>query len=166
MSMAFSLTLDGETHSVTVAERRPQLRLSVDGQVHTVSETAEQPGQSIDLCVDGRTYQVWRTWEGNRIHLRVNGQTFSVDYTDAVTAAQNLDAGDGVLRSEMPGIVVDVHCEVGKVVNLGDTLIVIESMKMQVNIVAPRDGRVVAIHVDANQTFEKGADLISLNAED
>jgi biotin carboxyl carrier protein len=38
-------------------------------------------------------------------------------------------------------------------------------MKMQINIVAPRDGVVEAVYVEVNQTFDKGAQLISLHAE-
>src|SRR5262249_27425381 len=117
------------------------------------------------LTVDGRSYQVWRTWEGDRIHLRVGNRTFSVGYEDAITAAQHHAGGDDTLRADMPGVVGAVHTQIGAQVAAGDTLIVIESMKMQINISAPRDGVVEAIHVGVNQSFDKGAELIALHAE-
>lgn len=166
MSLAFTFVLGDEPHAVTLSARQPQMLCNVDGVNHAVSEAVALTGECVLLTVDGRSYQVWRTWEGDRIHLRIGGRSFSVGYEDAITAAQHQAGGDGVLRADMPGVVVEVGCEVGGHVSAGDALMVIESMKMQINIVAPRDGRVETIHVDANQTFDKGAELISLHAED
>lgn len=165
MALEYSFTLDGSPHAVSIARRQPELTLTVNGQSHTVAEAGSLNEACVLLTVDGRSYQVWRTWEGNRIHLRIGGRSFSVGYEDAITAAQHHAGGDDTLRSDMPGVVVVVNAKVGAEVKTGDVLIVIESMKMQINIVAPRDGTVEAVYVDVNQSFDKGAQLISLHAE-
>ena len=165
MALEFGFTLDGAEHGVGIAARQPELVLTVDGRKHLVSESGALNEQCALLTVDGRSYQVWRTWEGNRVHLRIGNRSFSVGYEDAITAAQHHAGGDDTLRADMPGVVVAVNASAGAHVAAGDVLIVIESMKMQINIVAPRDGTVEAVHVDINQTFDKGAQLISLHAE-
>lgn len=165
MALQYSFNLDGTDHGVSIAARNPELVLTVDGIAHTVAESGALNEECALLTVDGRSYQVWRTWEGNRIHLRIGNRSFSIGYEDAITAAQHHAGGDDTLRADMPGVVVAVNASVGAHVTLGDVLIVIESMKMQINIVAPRDGVVEAVYVEVNQTFDKGAQLISLHAE-
>jgi biotin carboxyl carrier protein len=49
-------------------------------------------------------------------------------------------------------------------VKAGDKLITIESMKLQVGLVAPRDGTIEKIHVPAETAFDRGATLISFVA--
>lgn len=165
MALEYSFTLDGVEHGVSIAARQPELVLTVDGRAHQVAESGALNEECALLTVDGRRYQVWRTWEGNRIHLRIGNRSFSVGYEDAITAAQHHAGGDDTLRADMPGVVVAVNASVGAHVAAGDVLIVIESMKMQINIVAPREGTVETVHVAVNQTFDKGAQLISLHAE-
>ena len=166
MTLVYNFTLNDAEHTVTIDRRRPDLGLNVDGCTYTVHETAGLNAQDcVLLTVDGRSFQVWRTWEGDRIHLRIGNRSYSVGYEDAITAAQHHAGGDDTLRADMPGVVVAVNCAAGAAVRTGDTLVVIESMKMQINIVAPRDGVVEAVYVGVNQTFDKGAQLISLHAE-
>ena len=165
MALEYSFNLDGTEHGVSIAARNPALVLTVDGIAHTVSESSALNEDCALLNVDGRSYQVWRTWEGDRIHLRIGNRSFSIGYEDAIIAAQHHAGGDDTLRADMPGVVVAVNASVGAHVALGDVLVVIESMKMQINIVAPRDGTIEALYVEVNQTFDKGAQLISLHAE-
>ena len=166
MTLAYEFTLGEDAHAVSIAARRPDLVMTVDGRRYTVQEAGalNEDGCAL-LTVDGRSYQVWRTWEGNRIHLRIGNRSFSVGYEDAITAAQHHAGGDDTLRADMPGVVVAVNVSAGAEVHAGDVLVTIESMKMQINIVAPRDGVVEAVYVGVNQTFDKGAQLISLHAE-
>ncbi|MGR8918160.1 MAG: acetyl-CoA carboxylase biotin carboxyl carrier protein subunit [Gammaproteobacteria bacterium] len=166
MASAFVLDLDGERHALGIAARRPALELTLDGAVHTVSEGHPLADGSVQLTVDGRHYTVWRTHEGDRVHLQINGRTFSVAYEDAIAAAQHGAGGEDVLRADMPGVVVAVHCAPGARVGAGDTLMVVESMKMQINVVAPRDGVVERVDVDVNDAFNKGDVLAALEAED
>ena len=165
MGMSFTFTLNGEDHEISILARRPDLSLSVDGSSHKVAEARDADANCVLLTVDGRNYQIWRTWGGDRIHLRMGARTFSVGYEDAILAAQHHAGGDDVLRADVPGVVVIVHCKEGGNVATGDTLLVIESMKMQINIVAHRDGVIETVHVGVNETFEKGTELITMRAE-
>jgi acetyl/propionyl-CoA carboxylase alpha subunit len=131
----------------------------------TPSEAGALTGDQVLLTVDGRSYAVWRTWEGERVHLHIGGRSFSVGHADAISAAQQLAGGDDTLRADMPGVVVAVHHAPDALVEAGDILLVIESMKMQINIVAHRPGRIDRVDVEANQSFDKGAALISMHAD-
>jgi 3-methylcrotonyl-CoA carboxylase alpha subunit len=62
----------------------------------------------------------------------------------------------------MPGSLVAVQIKPGDTVSKGQTLLVMESMKMETTIAAPRDGVVQTVHFDKGQTFDRDALLITL----
>jgi len=163
MSTSFPFTLGGQTHTLTIRARRPALVVEVDGRCYTVREhPSAAPGEST-LRIDDRLHEVTRTRESDRIHVKLDRTTWSVGYEDPVTAAQHDAGGDDVLRADMPGVVVSLNATPGATVASGDVLLVIESMKMQINVVAHRDGTVENVHVEVNQSFDKGTELVSLH---
>lgn len=66
------------------------------------------------------------------------------------------------VESPMPGTVLDIKVKPGDTVKSGDTLIVLEAMKMENAIVAPKDAKVVAVPVSKGQTVESGTVLVTL----
>jgi biotin carboxyl carrier protein len=70
------------------------------------------------------------------------------------------------IRASMPGVVVAVQCESGQAVKTGDKLLTLESMKLQMTIVALRDATVQQVHVTPAAVFERGALLVSLVPEE
>ena len=54
-------------------------------------------------------------------------------------------AGETAVNSPMPGNVFKVECQVGQTVNAGDILVILEAMKMEIEVTAPCAGTVKAI---------------------
>ncbi len=71
-------------------------------------------------------------------------------------------AGTGAVKSPLPGKVLKVVATPGRPYKKGDTLVVIEAMKMENEIVAPRDCTVEEVLVEANQTVKTGDVLLKL----
>lgn len=64
------------------------------------------------------------------------------------------------IKTPLPGVIIDVKVAVGDTVKKGQTVVVLEAMKMENNINADRDGKVVAIQVAKGDTVADGAVLI------
>ncbi|HJZ36751.1 MAG TPA: biotin carboxylase N-terminal domain-containing protein [Solirubrobacterales bacterium] len=74
-------------------------------------------------------------------------------------------SGDASLEAPMPGTVVQLRVQPGTAVRAGETLVVLESMKMEIPIAAPRDGSIATVFVAAGDQVERGAVLIELVEE-
>ena len=64
----------------------------------------------------------------------------------------------------MPGAVISVHKAVGDRVSRGETIITIESMKLQTALPAPRDGAIAAILRAVGEVFDKDEVIVRLEA--
>jgi len=73
---------------------------------------------------------------------------------------QRVEAVAGAIRAPLPGKVLSIKCKVGYSVNVGDTVLVLESMKMENAINAPRSGRVKEIPVAEGATVALGDVLL------
>ena len=79
----------------------------------------------------------------------------------AVAPAATPVSGNAI-KTPLPGVIIDVKVAVGDVVKKGQTVVVLEAMKMENNINADRDGKVVAIQVAKGDTVADGAALVVL----
>ena len=82
--------------------------------------------------------------------------------TAATPAPAAAPVSGNAIKTPLPGVIIDVKVNVGDTVKKGDTVVVLEAMKMENNINADRDGKVVAIQVAKGDTVADGAALIVL----
>lgn len=124
------------------------------------AEAAEAPvANAYTVVVNGRNYSV--SLDGGT--ARVNGQDYAFDVKEgsASSAAGNANSGEPI-RAEMPGKVLKVVAAPGQIVAAGDTLVVLEALKMEVPVAAPRAGTVVEIAVSSGQQVAAGEVLATL----
>ena len=72
-------------------------------------------------------------------------------------------AGSVKINAPMPGKIVDVKVKVGDAVKKGQTVLVLEAMKMENDIVAPKDGTVASINAAVGSAVEAGETIATLN---
>ena len=71
-------------------------------------------------------------------------------------------AGAETVKAPMPGKILSVAVSAGQAVKKGETLLILEAMKMQNEIAAPHDAVVSEVRVSANQTVSTGDDMVVL----
>ncbi len=100
--------------------------------------------------------------------LMMNGRLFTGTVMDERTqllsrrAGLDVDSGEITIRAPMPGLIVAIPVHEGQEVKAGDTVIILESMKMQNELKSPRDGTVQRISVATGQTVEQKKVLVTL----
>src|SRR5579871_618282 len=127
--MAYRIQVDDKDTEVEIRARRPQLRLRIGDAEHTL-QAATAAGQAFTLTLDGVDYRGWRCASGDDLQVRLNGRTYTVHLVRREHAA-GTGEGQEEIRASMPGVVVAVHAGAGQAVNIGDKLLTLESMKLQ-----------------------------------
>lgn len=74
--------------------------------------------------------------------------------------AQRVEAIAGAVRAPLPGKVLSIKCKAGDSINAGDTVLILESMKMENAIMAPKSGRVKEVAVTEGATVALGDVLL------
>ena len=101
--------------------------------------------------------------------ITVNGTAYevTVEETGSVSApkAAAPAAGAGAVKvsASVPGKVLKVVASVGQAVKAGDNIIILESMKMEIPVVAPQDGTVASIDTSEGASVENGDTLATMN---
>ena len=175
--------VQGEMQEVYPAEAgsyRYQLT-GQDGSVafHLVEDAGEGQETSISLDIDsqrageglsrddsGRTWPFAWSWVGEELHLWLDGDLHI--FRRAETRRRGGAAGaeaSGDILAPMPGAVLNVLVGEGEKVERNQTVVVMESMKMELLITAPRDGVVRRVSVQPGQQVERGMRLMELAPE-
>lgn len=162
-------TIDGERADAWLSGHKGSYRLLYDGGACAVALTPAATGDGAALLhIEGQSVSVVLAVAGDQVWVHIDGAAHAVILHDPV---RFLGAGDdaaasGTIRAPMPGTVIAVAAEPGAQVQAGDTLMVIESMKLETAIKAPRDGVVATVTFAAGQSFDRDAVLVTLEGED
>lgn len=161
MHHAFKL---GQTeHSVELARAREGYRLHVGAAKIDVDLRTAADGRAW-LTLGEQHVEVVIATHGDEVFVHLHGESYALRYRHPLErlAAQAGGSANDQIRAPMPGSIISVAVEAGAGVTKGQTLLVMESMKMETTLVAPRDGVVAELRFDRGQTFERDAILLTL----
>ncbi|CAN5831015.1 acetyl/propionyl/methylcrotonyl-CoA carboxylase subunit alpha [soil metagenome] len=149
---------------VRIGPDGPQV-IIVDAEPLDAEVTLHGSRLQVDLPGGRNTYTVHMTDE--RIWIGRDGQAWVLDEEDLAAAARGGPTADsgGVLVAPMPGSVAALSATVGDSVAAGQTLVVVEAMKMEHPLTAPFDGTVAAVHVTAGQQVGMEDPLVEVTPE-
>ena len=131
--------------------------------------------------INGNLYKVTvGDIEENHVRVEVNGTPYTVELekktspkikpvvrTAATTpaappaaAVTRPNVGGKGIQSPLPGVILEIKVKEGDTVKRGQTLLILEAMKMENDIKADRDGKVTSIKVSKGESILEGTDLI------
>jgi acetyl-CoA/propionyl-CoA carboxylase biotin carboxyl carrier protein len=155
----------GETVLVALRGRAGSAQVRV-GAGEPVAASAVADGGELLLTYAGRLHRFACRQQGPVTHLGLDGQSWALaEAGELLSAAGEQTALSGPLRAPMPGTVSLVKVPAGEPVRAGQTLLVVEAMKMEHVIVAPSDGVVSELRVRAGQAVALDEPLVTVAAE-
>jgi len=130
-------------------------------EVEIIRADAER-GQ-LELLIDGERVMAYVSSDGAKRWVTINGQTVVLTKSsgEAKRRGSSHDHGTGLV-APMPGLVRSVNIAEGESVAKGQTLLVLEAMKMEIRIQAKSDGVIKKLLVQQGQTVEREQVLIEI----
>jgi biotin carboxyl carrier protein len=156
--MHIVLEVDGEPFELWLVRDGAHVRVEAGGR------TLEARVQGEEVRIGGRALRVQvldaqhALLDGERVAFRVPF------FAPGGAPGQHEEAqgGSKVVKPPMPGRIASVRVRPGEQVQKGQTLLVLEAMKMQNEVASPRGGKVARIHVKPGDTVETGTVLVEL----
>ncbi len=140
------------------------------------------------FTIQGNNYDVEiKNIEDNVAEVEVNGSVYKVEIhqeikqtktprlvrsvaiptgesAEAKTAKPNERKGGGVIKAPLPGVILEVKVKEGDIVKIGDTLLIMEAMKMENSIKADKEGKVIAVKAKQGESVLEGDVLVEIGS--
>lgn len=144
--------------------RRQSYRVSIEDRVYAVSVDLSA-SDVMRLRVNDEQHNVIVAQDGSTRFVAVDGNVITLSVPDSSRARRRHHAGEDSLTASMPGQVIKVLVSDGDEVERGQTLVILEAMKMEIRVSAPHEGRVAKVHIDEGQVVDRGDVLVELVGE-
>ena len=132
-----------------------------DGATFANEHTFEIDARPNRLWVDGQLAHVVKVQDDWWIHIDGRIHVLSID-EQGLSGSGN----ESGMSAPMPGKILELLCNIGDQVESGQTLIVMEAMKMEHRIAANVSGTIAAIHHAAGEQVDAGATLIDIDSDE
>jgi acetyl/propionyl-CoA carboxylase alpha subunit len=164
--MRYVATVNEKEYTIDVL---PDGKLLVNGEERDIDFLALDDKAMYSLLVDNVSYEGLVEESGGRYDVLLWGALYSVKVMDEreqrlanSSAGFVEDGGEVVIRAPMPGLIIDVPVQPGQEVEAGQTLVILESMKMENELKTPRAGKVHAVNVNKGDSVEQNKVLVTV----
>ena len=137
-----------------------EFKYTIDGKEYKV-EIGDIVENVADVTVNGEAFKVEMEPEAEPEKKKVvlGDPKAAANEDEQVTSAANVNAANAV-KAPLPGVITEVKVNVGDEVQTGDTVVVLEAMKMANNIEAEKSGKVTAICVKTGESVMEDTPLV------
>ncbi len=169
--MRYYTVIDGTERMIDIEEREGVLHVRLDDEeVSAKVDLVRVRGDgAFSLLLDGQSHGIVMSERKSDFDVTVGARTLTVSVEDErthealkLTGSAGKSSGPVAVKSVMPGIVREVRVAEGDVVEVGTPLLILEAMKMQNEVRAPRAGTVTTVHIAAESVVAKNDKLIDL----
>lgn len=186
--MAYISNVADKSYTVDTGENSPQKEVRIDEkrfdidwqQIATLAVSPQMQsniGGRYSLLIAGKSYEVLAhrvnkpDVTGYRYEILIAGHRFEVTVEDerekalAGSIHGTHESGEAVVRAPMPGLVLGLPMDVGAIVERGQTVVILEAMKMENDLASPIAGKIKEVKVSKGQTVNQGDVLVVISAE-
>ena len=169
--MKYITTVNGKEYTIEIDQ---EAKILVNGDEYAINFQQLPEGGTLSLLINNRSLEAIVDQSDEMYEVLIHGELYTVQVQDErsyrlAQARSTLveDAGVMSIKSPMPGLILDVLVAEGDRVHKGDKIAILESMKMENELRAGRDGQVTRVFVQPGDSVEKSQELAIIgDAED
>jgi len=158
--MKYSFPSAGRDRMIEVTQQGSTIHVWLDGHPRQIGSEPRDGGVLL-LHIDGQPVTAITAAVGTSRHVSVNGQTFVLQ-RDEQRRRRSPAAAAGELTATMPGQIIAVSARAGERVERGQTLVILEAMKMELRVTAPAAGEIAAVRCAVGDVVERGQVLVEM----
>jgi biotin carboxyl carrier protein len=164
--MKYITTVNGHDYAIEILD---EAHLSLDGEVYELDfeRVGNQPVYS--LVLGGQSFEAHVYTDEEQWQVLLRGDMYRAVVEDerehrlrSQLEGAPAELGEFLLKAPMPGLVIAIPVGEGQPVEKGDVLLILESMKMQNELKAPRAGKVSRVRVTPGERVEQKQTLLSV----
>jgi biotin carboxyl carrier protein len=163
MPYIYKIILDGEEYDIEIEVLEQGYELRMGSVTHRFAPLLQKPPLYSFLIDNSHVLEADLSFNMDQCELNVRNLPYHLEVFDPrrrVISQNEVEGRGGLIHAPMPGKVIEVKATVGESVSKGQSLLIIEAMKMQNELASPIDGIVKEISVKAGDTAEAGQKLI------
>ena len=164
--MKYQTIINDQTFDIEINEDG---RVLVNGEERAIDCRSLRAGELYSILLDNFSYEAVVEERDDLYHVLLGGDMFEAKVTDERSRRLESafmafgDSGAEIsIRAPMPGLIVRIPVEEGQEVQKGDTVAILESMKMENELKTPRDGVVRHVMVAAGDSVEHNKTLVTI----
>ncbi|HRX03015.1 MAG: hypothetical protein H6646_05140 [Anaerolineales bacterium] len=168
MKSEYTYQVGDEIRTVRVQRNGDGFVVTVGDSIYEVRAQRPEHGR-LNLQVGDQRLRAYVASEGQRRYVAMAGKTWELERPKPEQKRRANAAGGpgaGSLESSMPGLVLDVLVSAGDAVERGETLVLLEAMKMELRITAPAGGTVTGVRCKAGDVVDRGQVLVEIASDD
>lgn len=157
-----------------INDKKFEIEIQNDGKLLVNGEAREVDfltlGESLfSVLMNNKSYEIVMEEADGQYEVLIQGRLYTGQVLDeraqllaSRRSGMGADTGEISIKSPMPGLIAAIPVTEGQEVKKGQTVVILESMKMQNELKAPRDGTVQRISAQAGMSVEQGKLLVTL----
>lgn len=166
MGMKYQTIVNGETFDIEINEDG---RILINDEERMIDFRELRKGELYSILLDHLSFEGVVEERNDLYHVLLDGDLYEVEVTDersrrlAGAFMAFGDAGGEIsIRAPMPGLIVRISVEEGQAVQKGETVVILESMKMENELKSPREGTIHRINVAVGESVEQNKALVTI----
>jgi biotin carboxyl carrier protein len=163
--MRYVATLEGVEHEIDLEELTPESFAISLGKSRFEADLRRVGPASFSVLLENRSFDFDVVRDGEEVVVTSRHGSTRLAMVDAARRTtrggqKREQKGPAQIKAQMPGRIVNVLVKPGDEVKAGQGVVIVEAMKMENEVKAPKAGKVAEVKVVAGQTVEKGALMI------
>lgn len=160
--MRYRYQSGGNLQEIVLERQGESFRAIVAGVEYRVEVLSNEPGE-LSLLFDGKPMRLYWATSGDQKWVSLDGCTYLLEKPAPTPARRSGEASAGdSLRAPMPAQVRAVQVSEGDTVEQGQTLLILEAMKMEIRLSASRSGKVARLLVQVGQIVQRDQMLVEI----